>query len=74
VCSSEDLQARAHDALVARAERDASFRARCAEAAERGIAARRRRPPRPEIDPSAAFGAESRAVAEELAARSRGAS
>ncbi|EYF03669.1 beta-N-acetylhexosaminidase [Chondromyces apiculatus] len=47
VCSDEDAQARAHAALVARAERDEAFRARCAEAASRCLSARRRCPPEP---------------------------
>ena len=47
VCSDEDWQDRAHDALVREAERDGVFRARCVEAAERALEARRRLPPRP---------------------------
>lgn len=35
ICSDEDLQRRAHVALVARAESDSNFRARCEEAASR---------------------------------------
>ncbi|AKT41073.1 beta-N-acetylhexosaminidase [Chondromyces crocatus] len=47
VCSDEDAQARVHAALVAHAERDSAFRARCTEAGTRSLAARRRYPPRP---------------------------
>jgi beta-N-acetylhexosaminidase len=69
VCHDEELQARAHEALVRRAERDPAFRARCSEAAERGLTIRRRVPPRPvssmrEIE---AAGARARIVAERLA-------
>jgi beta-N-acetylhexosaminidase len=70
VCSDETLQDRAHAALVRRAEADESFRARCAEAAGRFLAARRRLPPRPCVDRAAlasVFEA-SRAVASELGA------
>ncbi len=47
VCSNEDLQDRAHAALVRACERDATFRARCIEAVDRGLEARRQKPPRP---------------------------
>ena len=47
VCSNEDWQDRALDALVAEATTDAAFRARCVDAATRGLAARRRFPPSP---------------------------
>ena len=47
VCKSEDLADRAHAALVERARRDPAFLHRCREAADRGLAARRRSPPRP---------------------------
>ena len=47
VCSDFSLQERAHAALVREAERDSAFRDRCREAVERGLAARRFRPPRP---------------------------
>jgi beta-N-acetylhexosaminidase len=57
VCSNEDLQDRAHAALVRECERDASFRLRCIEAVDRSLEARRKRPPRP-----AATVAEARAV------------
>lgn len=53
VCSNEDWQDRALDALVAEATTDAAFRARCVDAATRGLAARRRFPP----SPAASFGA-----------------
>jgi len=46
----EEAPARAYDALVVEAERDAAFRARCEEAAARSVALRRRFPPRPARD------------------------
>lgn len=53
VCKDEDLQDRAHEALVREVERDASFRDRCEEAARRALAARSSCPPRPVVDPAA---------------------
>lgn len=50
VCSSADLQARAHQGLVVEAEKDSAFRARIHEAVERGLTVRRRFPPRPVAD------------------------
>ena len=47
VCSRADLAQVAHEALVHEAEKSATFRARCEEAFERGIAMRRRVPPAP---------------------------
>jgi beta-N-acetylhexosaminidase len=47
ICKSEDLQDRAHEALVKKAEKDARFRDRCAEAAGRCLRVRRLAPPRP---------------------------
>lgn len=47
VCKDEDAQDAAHEALVRHAERDAFFRARCEQAAMRGLEARRACPPRP---------------------------
>lgn len=47
VCSDEDAQVAAVDALVARAERDAVFRARCEEADARVSDLRRAFPPKP---------------------------
>jgi beta-N-acetylhexosaminidase len=47
VCSNEDLQDRAHAALVRECERDAAFRLRCIEAVDRVLEARRNKPPRP---------------------------
>ena len=70
VCKSFELQEAAHAALVAKAEADDAFRQRCAEAAQRCLAARRKCPPRPVPTPSeldAAFEA-SRPLADELAA------
>lgn len=46
ICKDEDLQDRAHRALVRRCEQDDTFRLRCVEAATRSIEARFRRPPR----------------------------
>ena len=45
-CSREDVQRRAHEALVERAERDARFRLRCEEAHARVLALRLGYPPR----------------------------
>ncbi len=45
VCESEPLQDRAHAALVARATKSPDFRARCREAAARGLRMRLRVPP-----------------------------
>ncbi len=47
VCSKEDAQVQAVDALTRRAERDATFRARCEEASARVVALRRAFVPRP---------------------------
>jgi beta-N-acetylhexosaminidase len=72
VCSDEERQARAHEALVRRAETDARFRDRCAEAAARMIRIRRLVPPRPAKAGALAAvvgGPESAAVARELSAR-----
>lgn len=75
VCSDEDAQDRAHEALVRRAERDARFRERCTEAAARCLRARRLCPPRPlgsaEALAAVVGGAESQAVAAEIARRAR---
>jgi beta-N-acetylhexosaminidase len=71
ICSDEALQARAHEALVRKAEKDARFRERCVEGAARVLRVRRFVPPRPVPRDSlkAAVGsAASQAVAAELAA------
>jgi len=47
VCSNEELQSRAHVALVKAAEADPLFAGRLREAAGRGLEARQRRPPAP---------------------------
>lgn len=65
VCSNEDLQDRAHAALVRECERDADFRARCIEAVDRGLEARRKRPPCP-----AATADEARAIVADVEALS----
>ncbi|WP_434048689.1 MULTISPECIES: beta-N-acetylhexosaminidase [Sorangium] len=70
VCKDEDLQDRAHEALVRRAERDPRFRERCVEAAARGLEQRRLRPPRPAASPAelaeVVGGPASRAVLEDI--------
>lgn len=70
VCHDEDVQDRAHEALVRKAERDARFRERCAEAASRSLQARRRCPPRPSASAAALAevvgGPASRAVLEDI--------
>jgi beta-N-acetylhexosaminidase len=63
VCSNEDLQDRAHEALVRECERDAMFRMRCVEAVDRVLEARRKRPPR-----AAATVDEARAIVAEVEA------
>jgi beta-N-acetylhexosaminidase len=71
VCRSEELQARAVEGLVARATEDPRFAARCREACARGLAMRRRVPPRP-VRTRDAFdeaSAPARDVASRLAAR-----
>lgn len=69
VCRDEELQARAHEALVRRAEADAAFRARCEDAAARGLKMRRRVVPKPvrSMDALVAAGARARDVAARLA-------
>ncbi|AUX23511.1 glycoside hydrolase family 3 [Sorangium cellulosum] len=66
VCHDEEVQDRAQEALVRKAERDPRFRERCAEAAARGLRARRGCPPRPCASAAALAevvdGAASRAV------------
>jgi beta-N-acetylhexosaminidase len=47
ICSDEELQRRAHEALVKRAEKDPRFRARCVEALQRGLRLRRAVRPEP---------------------------
>ncbi len=73
ICSDETLQARAHEALVKRAESTPAFRARCEDAAARVLAMRRRVRPRATLDREVlraiVAGPESRAVVEEIAAR-----
>lgn len=77
VCKDEDLQDRAHEALVRRAERDGRFRERCMEAAARSLRLRRLCPPRP-VTAEGALGAivagpASVAIADEIS-RARAAS
>jgi len=71
VCKQEDLQDRAHEALVKKAEQDAAFRRRCVEAVDRGLRVRRQAPPRPG-DLAAVGSASSRAILDEIAARRAG--
>ncbi|MEO7109903.1 MAG: beta-N-acetylhexosaminidase [Polyangiaceae bacterium] len=47
ICSDENLQTRAHEALVKLAETDSDFRVRCEEASARVIRLRRTYPPKP---------------------------
>jgi beta-N-acetylhexosaminidase len=70
VCSSEEKQERAFEALTREAQASPAFRARCAEACARGLEARRRCVARPlDADDNIANvidGPESRAVAAEM--------
>jgi beta-N-acetylhexosaminidase len=71
VCSREDWQERALDALVREAERDPAFALRCRESASRSLVLRRRTPPRPlgrEGALAVVGSATSRALADEVAA------
>ena len=72
VCSSDEMQERAVEALAREAEASPAFRARCEQACARGLAARRQGAARPEDERVIARvvgGAESRAVAAEMARR-----
>jgi beta-N-acetylhexosaminidase len=51
ICSDEDAQARAHEALTRQAEKEQRFRDRCVEAATRVLRLRRLCPPRPTTSP-----------------------
>jgi beta-N-acetylhexosaminidase len=72
ICKSEDLQDRAHEALVKKAEQDRKFKDRCAEAAGRCLRVRRLAPPRPIGDAQALAqiigSPASRAILEEIEA------
>jgi beta-N-acetylhexosaminidase len=72
ICRSEDMQDRAHEALVKKAEADPRFRQRVAEAAGRCIRVRRMAPPRAIGDAAALAqiigGAASRGILDEIAA------
>jgi beta-N-acetylhexosaminidase len=75
VCWSDEKQERAIEALSREAERSPAFRARCEEAHARVMAARRRATARPLDDAGIAGvvgGAESRALAAEMARREAG--
>lgn len=50
VCHEPDAQRAAHEAMVARAEKDARFRARCTQSFERVVRVKRMAPPRPITD------------------------
>jgi beta-N-acetylhexosaminidase len=63
VCQSQELQERAHRALVARVREDAQFRARCHQAVERSLTQRRKFPSKPL--------AQFEAVTERLASNAR---
>ncbi|HVY46462.1 MAG TPA: beta-N-acetylhexosaminidase [Minicystis sp.] len=70
VCRDEDMQDRAHEALVRRAEQDRRFRDRCVEAATRCLRIRRLVPPRPIVGPGLTQivgSAASHAVEDEIA-------
>ena len=71
VCSDEALQARAHEALVRKAELDTRFRSRCEDAASRALAMRARFPPRPMLSVAEIRGIvggdESKRMADEVA-------
>jgi hypothetical protein len=72
VCSVDDAQERALDALIREAERSPTFLARCEEASRRVLEARRRSRARPLGDEAIAgvLGSrESRAVADEISRR-----
>ena len=72
ICSSEDLQERALEALSRQAEASPAFRRRCEDACARVLAARQRSTARPLDDDGIARivgGAGSRAVAAEMARR-----
>jgi beta-N-acetylhexosaminidase len=72
VCATESLQERAVEALSREAEHSSAFRARCAEAAGRVMAARRRisvAPPALDAGSRAAGSAEARAIADEIRGR-----
>jgi beta-N-acetylhexosaminidase len=75
VCISqdEDAQQQAHAAIVRQCERDARFRARCAQAARRSLTLRRRRRPVPSATWEAALQTcvcdEATALTQEIAAR-----
>jgi beta-N-acetylhexosaminidase len=72
ICSDEERQGRAHEALVRRAESEPRFRERCVDAAQRLVRVRRLVPPRPaaaDAIPGLVGGTASREVAEELLAR-----
>jgi beta-N-acetylhexosaminidase len=74
VCHSAELQQRAHRALVERANADEAFMLRCQQAAQRGLKARRERPPRPAPSAEALRAAlqtlEAQQIASEIAERS----
>jgi beta-N-acetylhexosaminidase len=70
-CSSADAQQRVHQALTRALEQSPAFRARCLEAAGRGLAMRQRCPPEPGSgnDLASLLGSELRPLEAELARR-----
>jgi beta-N-acetylhexosaminidase len=72
ICSDVALQERALEALIREAEKDAGFGERVREAAERGLVARRRAPPRPvaaDALSASTGGSNARALEDEIASR-----
>ncbi len=76
ICSDQELQIRAHRALVTRAEQEGAFAARCRAAVTRSLATRGACPARPGSDEAIAAqvgSAQGRELLAELAAASMGA-
>lgn len=71
ICRSEDLQERALEALVKRAEKDKAFEKRCTDAFRRSVNARKRRVPAPTKDRDAfdRIMAASKQIEQEIATR-----
>jgi beta-N-acetylhexosaminidase len=68
ICKDEDLQDRAHAALVREAEKNPKFRDRCIEAAGRGLKIRRLCPPR-QVSPEALSSIVGSPASQAMAAR-----
>jgi beta-N-acetylhexosaminidase len=75
VCSAPEAQRAAHAAMVERAEKDARFKARCAQSFERVVRIKRMAPPRPITDGARLAeivgGSTSREAMEQLAGAER---